>query len=102
VIGSHHGESLCSFLVEIKIILWTTNKQWNLYITPPPAARDMPPMLVMPLLPLGVICLEHGHSLSREDQGRSLSHEDHLARFKCFQQNLSVNFTQIMSGIAPL
>ena len=29
VIGSHHGESLCLFLEELKIIMSTTNKQWN-------------------------------------------------------------------------
>ena len=27
VIGSHHGESLCLFLVEVQIIMLTTNKQ---------------------------------------------------------------------------
>ena len=29
VIGSHHGESLCLFLEEVKIIMSTTNKRWN-------------------------------------------------------------------------
>jgi hypothetical protein len=29
VIGSHHGESLCLFLVDVQIIMSATNKQWN-------------------------------------------------------------------------
>jgi hypothetical protein len=29
VVGSHYGESLCLFLVEVQIITSTTNKQSN-------------------------------------------------------------------------
>jgi hypothetical protein len=29
VIGSHHGESFCLLLLEVKMIMLTTYKQWN-------------------------------------------------------------------------
>ena len=32
VIGSHHGESPCLLLVEVKIIMSTINKRWNYFI----------------------------------------------------------------------